>query len=114
VKERNMTFVPIGRTQLQAGEALHMAVDARTVVHVTQGVVMLREPPAWLAQRVLMPSARLEEGQAHEMARAGWIEVAAEGPAEIAQYRPAGLMVETLGALMRLAGRARGVRAEKA
>ena len=53
-----MTFVPIGRTQLQAGEALHMAVDARTVVHVTQGAVMLREPPAWLAQRVLMPSAR--------------------------------------------------------
>jgi len=96
-----MTFVPLGRTRLSTGEALRVAVDAGTLLHVLQGAVTLREAPAWLAQRVLTTSTRLAEGQTHAIATAGWIEIVAEHEAEIAQYAPAGFVTEALGLMSR-------------
>ena len=92
-----MTYVPLARTRLSTGEALRVAVDAGTLLHVAHGTVTLREPPAWLAQRVLTPSTRLEEGQTHAVARAGWIEIVAEFDAEIAPCAPAGFVADALG-----------------
>jgi len=97
-----MTYVPLGRTRISTGEALRVAVDAGTLLHVAHGAVTLREPPAWLAQSVLMPGTRLEEGQMHELARAGWIEIVADRDTEVAQYAPAGLVTEALGLVSRV------------
>ena len=93
-----MTYELIGRTRLSAGESLHMAVGSGTTLHVTRGNVMLCEPPQWIAGRILMARTRLDEGGAHAVERAGWIEVVAQGDsgAEIVQYRQVGAAVELM------------------
>lgn len=112
-----MTFEPLTRTRLLAGQALRLAVEAGTSIQVVRGAVRLRAPPAWLADGVVWPAVTLQEGQAHGLAQAGWIEVRAQGEAEIVHYRPptrwraalrAGRRHAALGwrALQAMAGRA--------
>lgn len=78
-------------TPLAAGQSLHLALDAGTVLVAAQGGLFIAEPSRWLAERVLPLGCWLGEGQAHVVAQAGWVCVTAQGAALLAQTRPAGM-----------------------
>ncbi|WP_241660848.1 hypothetical protein [Variovorax guangxiensis] len=89
-----MTSIPTSpvtpRTlRLQRGQALHAAFDAGTVLQVTAGTVVLREPIRWLADTVVAPVRRLEEGQCHALAQGGCVLEAVAADVELQAHRPA-------------------------
>lgn len=74
--------------RLAPGEALHLALDARSTLQVAAGSVVLREPLRWLADTVVAPVIALSEGECHGLAHAGWVIVeAGEGGAEVHSLR---------------------------
>jgi hypothetical protein len=75
--------------RLQRGQALHAAFDAGTVLQVTAGTVVLREPMRWLADTMVAPVRRLEEGQCHALAQGGCVLEAVAADVELQAHRPA-------------------------
>lgn len=80
------------RIALREGQTLHTRLRAGTRIVVTQGCVQLVESPAWLGETMVAARATVSEGGMHQVAGAGWVEIAALAPTEIVQYatRPAG------------------------
>ena len=75
--------------RLQRGQAAHVAFDAGTVLQVAAGAVVLREPMRWLAETVVAPVRRLDEGQCHALAQGGGCVLeAVDGDVELLQHRP--------------------------
>ena len=76
--------------RLQRGQAVHAAFDAGTVLQVTAGSLVLREPMRWLADTVVTPTRRLAEGECHALAQGGGcvLEAAADGDVELLQHVP--------------------------
>jgi len=75
--------------RLQRGQAVHAAFDAGTVLQVTAGSLVLREPMRWLADTVVTPAVRLDEGQTHALAEAGGCVLEAlGGDVELLQLAP--------------------------
>ncbi len=93
-----MTYEAPIRIRLAPGQAWRVAVDARTSVQVLWGRVVLREVPAWVAGGLHAAGILLAEGQAHRLAQAGWIEVAALEEAEVLGYRQPGPVAQALRA----------------
>lgn len=91
-------------TPLAAGQSLHLALDAGTVLVAAQGGLFIAEPSRWLAERVLPVGCWLGEGQAHVVTQAGWVCVTAQGAALLAQTRPAGMGRRLLAWLAQWAG----------
>ncbi|WP_326541741.1 hypothetical protein [Pseudorhodoferax sp.] len=77
-------------TPLAAGQCLHLAVDAGTVLVAVQGDLRIDEAPRWLADTLLPVGRWVGEGQAHVVAQAGWVCVSAPRAALLAQVQPAG------------------------
>ena len=76
--------------RLQRGQAVHAAFDAGTVLQVAAGAVVLREPMRWLADTVVAPVRRLDEGQCHALAQGGDCMLeAVDGDVELLQHGPA-------------------------
>ena len=76
--------------RLPRGQAVHAAFDAGTVLQVAAGAVVLREPMRWLADTVLAPVRRLDEGQCHALAQGGGCVLeAVDGDVELLQHVPA-------------------------
>jgi len=76
-------------TCLQSGETLYLPIDSNTTLQVVAGSVVLREPPCWLADTMVVPVVQLKTGQCHQVECAGWMEVqAGANGAEVRSYRP--------------------------
>ena len=76
--------------RLQRGQEVHAAFDAGTVLQVTAGSLVLREPMRWLADTVVTPAVRLDEGQTHALAQGGGCVLeAVDGDVELLQHVPA-------------------------
>jgi hypothetical protein len=74
--------------RLQSGEALQISVDSNTMLEVSNGTVLLREPLRWLADTVVAPIMQLTAGQCHRVACTGWIELTAgDGGAQVRSVR---------------------------
>ncbi len=75
--------------RLQRGQAVHVALDAGTLLQVAAGAVVLREPMRWLADTVVTPTIRLAEGQCHALAAGGGCVLeAVDGDVELLQHGP--------------------------
>lgn len=72
-------------TPLAAGQCLHLAVDAGTVLVAAQGCLRVDEAPRWLAERLVPVGAAVAEGQAYLVAQTGWLCVTAQGAASLAR-----------------------------
>ena len=76
--------------RLPRGQAVHAAFDAGTVLQVAAGAVVLREPMRWLADTVVAPVCRLDEGQCHALSQGGGCVLeAVDGDVELLQHVPA-------------------------
>lgn len=62
---------------LQSGETLHLPIDSGTTLQVVIGNVVLREPPRWLADTMVVPVMLLTAGQCHQVRHGGWMELKA-------------------------------------
>ena len=72
------TLTPITQTLLlQRAQALHVALDAGTVVRVVAGCVRLHAPMRWLGDAITTPVVMLAEGGSHRMAHGGWVQIEA-------------------------------------
>ncbi|HVR49875.1 MAG TPA: hypothetical protein VMS38_09060 [Pseudorhodoferax sp.] len=87
-------------TALAAGQNLHLAVEAGTVLVAVQGGLRVDEAPRWLAERLLPVGARVGEGQAYAVEQTGWICVTALADARLAQVQPPGLAARLVGRLL--------------
>lgn len=76
--------------RLQRGQAVHTAFDAGTVLQVVGGALVLREPMRWLADTVVAPVHRLDDGQCHALAEGGGCVLeAVDRDVELLQHVPA-------------------------
>jgi len=75
--QRTMSTERTAETTLAAGQCLHVALDAGTVLLASRGRVCIDEAPRWLAGAMLPARQLLCEGQAHAVARPGWVRVTA-------------------------------------
>jgi hypothetical protein len=66
-------------THLQSGETLYLPIDSGTTLLVVIGDVVLREPPRWLADTMVVRVMPLVAGQCHRVGHTGWIELKAGG-----------------------------------
>jgi len=64
---------------LQPHQTLRTAVRAGSVVLLQAGALKVGEPPRWLAETMLRPASRLDEGGALPVAERGWLELEAGG-----------------------------------
>ena len=64
-------------TRLDAGQTMRLPVAAGTVLVARAGRLRVTEPRRWLGERVVVVSRDLDEGQAHVVDGAGWVEVGA-------------------------------------
>ncbi|RYF84081.1 MAG: hypothetical protein EOO29_00885 [Comamonadaceae bacterium] len=83
---------PCETTRLLPGQCLHTAVDAGSVLLVSEGRVRIDEAPRWLAGSSLPVGRTLGEGEQHVVTQSGWIAVSALGPrtgARLRQWLPA-------------------------
>ena len=72
------TLTPLTPTlALQRAQALHVALDAGTVLRVVDGRVRLHAPMRWLGDAITTPVVVLSEGEAHRMAHGGWVRIEA-------------------------------------
>ncbi|MBV8658545.1 MAG: hypothetical protein JO142_12035 [Burkholderiales bacterium] len=60
------------------------------VVVVEAGRVVLEEAPSWLADTVYRTPITLAEGEAHQIARTGWVTLYAHAAARLQRYPAAG------------------------
>ena len=81
------TPTPCESTRLLPGQHLHSAVDAGTVLLVTEGRVQVQEAPLWLAGCSVPVGRTLGEGEHHIVAQSGWIAVSALGVGAGARLR---------------------------
>ncbi|KQP49643.1 hypothetical protein [Pseudorhodoferax sp. Leaf274] len=101
------TATLLASTPLAAGQTLHLAVEAGTVLVAVQGDLRIDEAPHWLADTLLPVGCRIGEGQTHVVTRAGWVRVAALREARLEQVVPVGPWPRLVA---RLAGWARTLR----
>lgn len=84
-----MTRTAATLTRLQQGETLHLPLDAHTLLQVTAGMVVVRQPLRWLADTVVAPVVTLGPGQSCRLEQGGWIALQATGgAAEVRSHRP--------------------------
>lgn len=79
---------PIAIVTLYAGQSWHFRVRRSSRIVVCHGRVVLRCPPQWLGEQWLQTSILLDEGSAHLVADGGWIDIVAEGGAQVAVEQP--------------------------
>ncbi len=94
---------------LAAGQCLHLAVDAGTVLVAAHGSLRVDEAPRWLADRLVPVGHCVGEGQAYVVQQSGWLAVTAQGEARLAQVPPAGLAARTVEWMLRWRAGARPV-----
>lgn len=83
------TVTTIRTLRLQRGQALHVALDAGTVLQVDAGALTLREPMRWLGETLVTPAIGLTEGQCHALTGGGWCVLeACGGDATLLQHPP--------------------------
>lgn len=92
-------------TALAAGQTLHLAVDAGTVLVAVQGGLRIDEAPRWLAERLVPVGRTVGEGQAYVAEQSGWLRVHAVGPARLVQVAPPGCVARWLAWLLPRRGR---------
>lgn len=83
---------PCETTRLLPGQHLHRALDAGTVLLVTEGRVRIDEAPRWLAGCSVPVGRTLGEGEQYVVTQSGWIAVSALGAstgARLRQWQPA-------------------------
>lgn len=86
---------------LAAGQRLHLAVDAGTVLVAAHGSLRVDEAPRWLAERLVPVGRSVGEGQAYVVEQSGWVCVMAQEEARLAQVVPPGLAARLVGRLLR-------------
>lgn len=91
-------------TPLAAGQRLHLAVDAGTVLVAVQGDLRVDEAPRWLADHWVPVGCWVGEGQAHRVAQAGWVCVTAQRDARLVQLTPVPLRLRVQAWLAQWAG----------
>lgn len=101
------TVTPLQTTPLAAGQRLHLAVDAGTVLVAAQGGLRVDEAPRWLAERLLPVGRWVGEGQAYVVEQSGWLAVTAQGEARLALVPPPGLAARAVEWMLRRRGAAR-------
>ena len=100
-----MEATSLAYTSLAAGQSLHLALDAGTVLVAAQGGLLIAEPARWLAERVVPVGCWLGEGQAYVVQQSGWVSVTAQGAARLARVAPQGLAERALAWLRQWRGR---------
>ena len=104
----------VTRLHLEAGQTLHLSVDARTTLRLLTGAAVLHEAPVWLGERMVGTTHRLVPGQPCRPARPGWLRIDAADEAVdiLCQREPAWTALAWQGLAARLAawrGSLRGV-----
>lgn len=102
-----MEPVSLHTIPLAAGQCLHLALDAGTVLLAAQGDLRVDEAPRWLAERLVPVGGAVGEGQAYVVQQSGWLAVTAQGQARLAQVPPPGLAVRAVEWMLRWRGGAR-------
>jgi hypothetical protein len=78
MQDRQISLLTLAR-----GEARHVLVDARTMVLVISGNVIVRGPLEWLAEAIHVPEQHLGEEQVLELATGGWVDLLAGSSAQV-------------------------------
>lgn len=94
------TVIPLQTTPLAAGQRLHLAVDAGTVLVAAHGSLRVDEAPRWLAEQLVPVGRWVGEGQAYVVQQSGWLAVTAQGEARLAQVPPPGLAARAVARLL--------------
>jgi hypothetical protein len=74
---------------LGATEVLRIWLESATTLLVASGRVVLRGPPDWLAETMVMPERHLATEGILLVPRAGWFELAASAGAQVVLIEPA-------------------------